>query len=489
MTTPDRRSNLGRLPSSSGLRASLLLLTVTLPFGCSDGADTDPVGTGPVGTDPGGLTFTFTPETPAFDGIWMEQELRVTVREGTSIVADPQVVWTSDAPGVVQVEDGATPDRARLLSVGVGSARITAAVGNASGSVTVPVAAVPPPNLFADGIEAGIHHTCAIRTGQPLLCWGINVQSQLGDDTAIDRLTPSIAGGGLVATAVAAARSHTCALDADGAAFCWGANVLSQLGDGSDEPSATPVQVAGGIAFTELHSSDHFNANVTCGFDAARELHCWGNLQGPGSLLQGPLPVAGGLTFTHLSMYAWVCGLVAAGDAYCWDNARRMRIDPPVLVGGGHTFTSVAAGVRHACALTEDGSAYCWGRGAEGQLGDSARVTRPEPVPVAGGLAFRSLHLGNERSCGLTIEGEAYCWGRIFPSPAVGDVKLVPTRVPGGVLFAELAVGTEHTCGRTEAGGVYCWGINNFGQLGRGDRTATVGEMASFVPVPVSAAP
>jgi alpha-tubulin suppressor-like RCC1 family protein len=55
--------------------------------------------------------------------------------------------------------------------------------------------------------------------------------------------------------------------------------------------------------------------------------------------------------------------------------------------------------------------AYCWGMNTNGQVGDGSTTNRPAPVVVAGGLTLASLAAGGLHTCGVTSGGAAYCWG------------------------------------------------------------------------------
>jgi alpha-tubulin suppressor-like RCC1 family protein len=144
------------------------------------------------------------------------------------------------------------------------------------------------------------------------------------------------------------------------------------------------------------------------------------------------------------------------------------------------TFTSVAAGGAHTCALTASGAAYCWGRGESGQLGIPTPATTCNtdggpfacsrvPIPVGGGIAFTVLTGGGAHTCGLTSDGSAYCWGS-NASGQLGDnsatKREAPTAVATQLKFVSIDAGAQHTCALTGAGVAYCWGANNRGQLG-----------------------
>lgn len=128
--------------------------------------------------------------------------------------------------------------------------------------------------LDVTGLALGGSHTCAITDVGSVKCWGANNKGQLGDNTVVTKLTPTLVSGlssGVVS--ITAGDSHTCAVTSSGAAWCWGANDYGQLGDGSTLMRATPVSVTSlgsGVASVtagNLH---------TCAITTAGEAKCWG---------------------------------------------------------------------------------------------------------------------------------------------------------------------------------------------------------------------
>ena len=112
------------------------------------------------------------------------------------------------------------------------------------------------------------------RAGAALRCWGFNGSGALGDGSTTDRTTPVDVGGlGSSVLAVAAGFAHTCAIKTGGGVKCWGANNYGQLGDNSTANRTTPVDVVGlGAGAIDIAAG----YSHTCALTAAGNVLCWG---------------------------------------------------------------------------------------------------------------------------------------------------------------------------------------------------------------------
>lgn len=367
------------------------------------------------------------------------------------------------------------------------------------------------PQFEGSLIEAGGPTTCALDLADKAWCWGADY-GKLGDgwDDSELKTAPSAVVSDLRWSEISVGGEHACGIATTGSAWCWGKDGAGQLGDGIDDQATehVPVKIGGGHAFVTLSAGLWH----TCALDAAGAAWCWGSDEqgavGDGADNQAdeqlPVRVSGDRTYTALAAGYWhTCAIDTAGAAWCWGDDEQGQVGDgdndgadrfaPVRVAGGHRFDTLTAGSLHTCALDTAGAAWCWGYDGDAQLGDGVIDTNDKqgtPAPVVGGLVFRSITAGAGHTCAIDTESNAWCWGDDFDGQ-LGDgdnratqVKSpVPVAVAGGRLFTALATGEDHTCGIDVAGGAWCWGSDTWGAVGNG------GPASGYHYAPVRVAP
>lgn len=281
-----------------------------------------------------------------------------------------------------------------------------------------------------------------------------------------------------------------CAVGVDGMSWCWGQNELGRLGTGDLLHGKVPRRAAEGYAFRKV--SESTGGAFTCGITTTGRAYCWGSQEGgrlgDGTMAPGgqyvtlPVPVSGDRTYTDIAAGGdHACAIATDGGAYCWGHNERGQLGigsapnsaVPVAVGGGHQFSSITAHQLVTCAIATDGAGYCWGEGSNGNLGTGSSSSSKTPAPIKGELRFVSLKLGLWTACGVTTTGEGYCWG-LNGSGELGtgsknpEMSLEPLKVAGGITWRSISPGIAVTCGVATSGAGYCWGGNVSGERGTG---------------------
>lgn len=217
-----------------------------------------------------------------------------------------------------------------------------------------------PPAATFDQIDVGRQHTCGIETGGTVACWGLNTESDLNPPAGT--FTQISVGG-----------YHTCGLRPNGNVECWG----------EYEQFFTPIP--SGI-FTQISASGSEHP-LTCGLRTDGTVECWGE----GEWAWGEASPPPG-QFSQVSVgYNHVCGVRTNGTVECWPDSVLFR--PP-----SGTFTQVSAGWMHTCGLRRGGAIECWGSDSHG-----------ETIPPVGN--FTQVNAGALYSCGVRTDGTIECWG------------------------------------------------------------------------------
>ncbi|MCC7539967.1 MAG: hypothetical protein IT379_27350 [Deltaproteobacteria bacterium] len=287
-------------------------------------------------------------------------------------------------------------------------------------------------------VAGGWDHTCAIDVDGALWCWGRNADGQLGVGDTDTRDVPTRVGMGASPwVQVAGGAQHTCAIRRGGFLHCWGRNNLGQLGAGAvNEVLAAPTRVED----AEMRwSTVAAGSGHTCAVTTAGDLFCFGDPTAGETgqpvrmdLYLLPLPVAGSACWRSAAgTIHSSCGVQGDGRIACWGQNQMGQLGrgflgapgpgvdgcecivEPQAIESEATFRSVDGGRFHACAIALDGGLWCWGRAQEAQVGfDAAGEFQPTPVavPVAG--RWIEVSAGGFHTCSRRDDGSLWCVGQ-----------------------------------------------------------------------------
>jgi len=147
----------------------------------------------------------------------------------------------------------------------------------------------------------------------------------------------------------------------------------------------------------------------------------------------------------------------------------------------GATVDGLAAGGTHSLILA-GGKVYAAGSDRYGQLGqgavNGATKTSFTPVEMPSSISV-AIAAGGNHSLVVTADGKVFACGDNFygqlaqPATTASSGTLVEVNFPGlSTKIVSVAAGADHNLAVDENGGVWVWGRNNYGQLGKGTRTA-----------------
>ncbi len=362
----------------------------------------------------------------------------------------------------------------------------------------------PPPaanaaGLSVVGLAAGLQHTCLLTTTGAVYCWGYNGFGQLGSGSSIN-FQPSpkpVSGLSSGVTQITAGAYHTCALLTTGTVMCWGYNLQGQIGVANPTPPAgpeyfTPVAIPSLTGVSAIAAGYDFTCAVVSGGVKCWGNNKWGTLGVPITTANSDTPVdvtglgSGSGASSITAGFDHACALLS-GAVQCWGTNSYGQLgngttDPPsspvtmpVTVTGLSGATAIAAGSQHTCALVGNpGTVRCWGENTFGQLGTGNTTNQSSPQIISSlsnnvTEIFAGGDANNAHTCARLTDSRIQCWGA-NSFGQLGDHSNVNrdapvTAVSSGASWVTL--GVEHTCAIVNTR-VQCWGSDSFGQLGDG---------------------
>jgi alpha-tubulin suppressor-like RCC1 family protein len=313
-------------------------------------------------------------------------------------------------------------------------------------------------------VAVGFNHACGATTDGKVLCWGDNSTGQLGDNTTVSKVYPTLVVGIDDAVKVIAGYYNTCAITSSGAIKCWGYNNIGQLGDGSTVNRLTPVQVVG------------LTSSVT-----------------DGAMMK----------YTQSPVAYRTCA-IQSGGMWCWGsdsygglgNAASLSSSVPVQpVGLSSGVKSIGLEYISTHVGMTDGSLRTWGWNGEGRLGSNQTAAKIFETPLTIPLTDVKQTLGyTYLSTSGTIRGASNN-APTAPDASMGSDNVQASRgsstmtcgtkssgavqcsnlgtVQNATNIVKVDVGTSTSaCGLRSDGKIMCWGTNTSGQLGDGTKVS-----------------
>jgi len=360
----------------------------------------------------------------------------------------------------------------------------------------------PGTNAGVVSLAAGNRHACALLSSGEVACWGNKDKNRLGlgdNNPACGSMnfcsSPVKVPGLSSVVAIAAGFEHTCALKKGGTVECWGDGSAGQLGlgknpkgcNGGYDSSPTPVPLfTSAIAITA-------GFYHTCVVLSSKKVECWGsNLSGQLGL--GSLDECNGdsacYTPTPLALLDvrdvaagdfHTCALHTNGNVKCWGDNGNGQLGlgdlairkTPSLNPYISSVSAIAAGPANTCAVIA-GGVKCWGAGQMGQLGTGGMVDKPFPTQVWGlnpsaNALNTEVAIGYQHACARYL-GQTTCWGNIDRGMlGIGkDNRVQLPELVSNQAVKQITTGLLHSCALLQDGSVQCWGRNDQGQLGDG---------------------
>lgn len=287
-------------------------------------------------------------------------------------------------------------------------------------------------------IVTGRNHSCALLKTGAVKCWGQNQYGQLGTGNTVDQLLPTpVQGLNKNVIDIASGRESVCALLRGGSVKCWGQNSFFQLGDNSKINRSTPTDVSGLSAGVKRIAAGYIHA---CVLLKNGKIKCWGEGSygqlGIGDIesksiptevanIGGNNPEATAIAAGPYSTCAIVNkgGFFANGAVECWggnaygqlgDGSVTTRLLPTPVIGISKGASAISIGLGHSCAIVS-GALKCWGSNRQGQLGISNRpelFTTPQTVPGFSKVTY-AVSANNTHTCAAESQpfGSIKCWG------------------------------------------------------------------------------
>jgi len=243
--------------------------------------------------------------------------------------------------------------------------------------------------------------TGAIKTDGTLWLWGQNGYGRLGDNSEVNKSSPTQVPGTTWAKYSSGSAGCSGAVKTDGTAWVWGNNAYGNLGqnqNGNPANRSSPVQLPG----TTWDYIEHSGTGGWGSFGLKTDgtLWSWGyndagalglNSQGPGGTRSSPTQIPG-TTWRSISG-SYINGVATKTDNTLWawgtnlhgqlgQNNLTQRSSPVQVPGTD--WADAVTGRYIITAIKTDGTLWSWGYNSNGQLAQNSTTRYSSPVQIPG---------------------------------------------------------------------------------------------------------
>ena len=241
----------------------------------------------------------------------------------------------------------------------------------------------------------GTTSAMATKTDGTLWAWGQNNNGQLGLSDVVDRSSPvqvgtetnwnqlsTSSGGAAIATKT------------DGTLWTWGSNFAGILGNNSTVNRSSPTQVGAATTWSLVSSGNGVNTLAT---KTDGTLWLWGyNAYGQLGLndkvyRSSPVQLGVATNWSQISVGRYsVMATKTDGTLWAWGTNTNGQLggnntvyrSSPTQVGSGTDWNLVSITRYHAVATKTDGTLWAWGANEAGQLGQNNVILRSSPTQI-----------------------------------------------------------------------------------------------------------
>jgi len=284
--------------------------------------------------------------------------------------------------------------------------------------------------MFTGSARSNGKTMAAVKTDGTLWTWGNNQFGARGTSSHGTHISSPIQiGSGTDWSSVSMGKQGGAAIKTDGTLYVWGLNDNGQVGDNSKVNRSSPTQIPG-TTWSKVYKTEE----ETMAIKTDGTLWGWGeningelgiNVGGPGLQKSSPTQIPG-TTWRSLTVgsHRATLGTKTDGTLWSWgfneqgqlglNQAATTKISSPTQVPGTNWSENISVYDYFTLATKTDGTLWTWGYNGHGALGDNSNVSKSSPVQVPGttwSTTDGSIASGTAMSKAIKTDGTLWVWG------------------------------------------------------------------------------